>query len=168
MSKSGISLIKYCFFKKRIKFELIRNNTHQMKSWREREREYFIPQERATEDFHYPRYVTRLQKERQIQAKTKNLHEKLCTKTMSPNQLKIDMITKNNKILRLHFFQVTTFVSQKTSFIVILWKKNKNLQKRGELAKITKIGFLKTGCSKKKDHLRKIKPLWRANCISKD
>ena len=27
---------------------------------------------------------------------------------------------------------------------------------------------MKTGCSKKKDHLRKIKPLLRANCISID
>ena len=35
-------------------------------------------------------------------------------------------------------------------------------------AKITKIGFMKTGCSKKKDHLRKIKLLWTANCISID
>ena len=66
------------------------------------------------------------------------------------------------------FFQVTTFVSQMTPLIEILWKENKNLQNRGEFAKITKNGFLKTGCSKKKDHLRKIKPLRRANCISKD
>ena len=37
-----------------------------------------------------------------------------------------------------------------------------------KFAKIPKIGFMKTGDSKKKDHLRKIKPLWGANCISKD
>ena len=43
--------------------------------------------------------------------------------------------------------------------IVILGKENKNLQKRGKYAKITKIGFMKTGRSKKKDHLRKVKPL---------
>ena len=55
-----------------------------------------------------------------------------------------------------------------TLIIVILWKENKNLQKRGKFAKITKIGLMKTGCSKKKDHLGKIKPLWRANCIRKD
>ena len=49
-----------------------------MQSWREK----FIPQERATEAFHYPGYVKRLQKERQIQAKTKKLHENSCTKTI--------------------------------------------------------------------------------------
>ena len=27
---------------------------------------------------------------------------------------------------------------------------------------------MKTGCSKKKEYLRKVKPLWRAKCISKD
>ena len=27
---------------------------------------------------------------------------------------------------------------------------------------------MKSGCSKKKDHVRKIKLLWRANCVSKD
>ena len=87
---------------------------------------------------------------------------------MSPNQLNIKLITKNNENLRLHFFQVTTFESKMTPIIVILWKENKNLQKKGKFAKITKIGFMKTGCSKKKDQLRKIKPLWRANCFSKD
>ena len=50
-------------------------------------RESFIPQWRATEAFYYPGYVIRLQKEQQIQAKTKNLHEKLCTKTMSPQPI---------------------------------------------------------------------------------
>ena len=80
----GAKFIKTFFLEKRIKFELIRNVTHQMKSLRES----FIPQKRATEAFHYPGYVIRLQKERQIQAKTKNLHEELCTKTMSPQSIK--------------------------------------------------------------------------------
>ena len=57
--------------KKRNKFELIRNSTHQMKSLRES----FIPQKRVTEAFNCPGYVIRIQKERQIQAKTKKLHE---------------------------------------------------------------------------------------------
>ena len=114
-----------------------------------------------TEAFHYPGYVIRLQKRRQIQAKTKNLHEKFCRKTMSPNQLISKLITKNNKNLR---FQVTTFVSHMTPIIVI----RKNLQKGGNVVKITKNGFTKTSCSQKKDRLRKIKPLWRANWISKD
>ena len=43
-----------------------------------------------------------------------------------------------------------------TPIFVILWKENKNLQKRGKYAKSTKIGFMKTGCPKKKVHLRKI------------
>ena len=71
------------FFRKRIKLELIRNITNQMKSLRES----FIPQLRATEVFHYPGYVKQLQKERRRQAKTKNLHKKLCTKTMSPQSI---------------------------------------------------------------------------------
>ena len=77
------SLLKYCFFQKRIKFELIRNITHQMKSLRES----FTPQERTTEAFYYPGYVIRLQQKRQIEAKTKNLHENICTKTMSPQSI---------------------------------------------------------------------------------
>ena len=48
------------FLKKRSKFELIRNITHQFKSLRES----FIPQQRAPEAFHYPAFVIRLQKER--------------------------------------------------------------------------------------------------------
>ena len=79
-------------------------------------RESFIPQSRAIEAFHYPRYVIRLQKEQQKQAKTKNLHEKLCP----PNQLNIKLITNSNENLRLQFLQLTTFVSQMTSIIVIL------------------------------------------------
>ena len=51
-------------------------------------RESLIPQLRATEAFHYQVYVIRLQKEQKVQAKTKNLHEKLCTKTMSPQSIK--------------------------------------------------------------------------------
>ena len=69
----------------KIKDGLIRNIRHQMKSWREN----FIPKKRATEAFHYPGYVIRLQKERQIQAKTKNVHEKLYTKTMSPQLINL-------------------------------------------------------------------------------
>ena len=87
---------------------------------------------------------------------------------MSPNQLNIKLLTKNNKNLRLHFLHVTTFVNQMTPIIVILWKENKNLQKRSKYLKIRKIGFMKTGYSKQKDRLRKIKPFWRANCISID
>ena len=76
-----------------------------------------------------------------------------------PNQLNFKLITKHNKNLRLHFLQVTTIVNQMTPIIVILWKEYENLQKWGRYTKITKIGFMKNGCSKRKDHLRKIKPL---------
>ena len=88
---------------------------------------------------------------------------------MSTRSINIKLITKSIKNLRFHFSQVTTLVSQMTPIIVILWKEQKNLQKRVEnLQKSQKIGFMKTGCSKKKDHLKKIKMLWRANYISKD
>ena len=59
-------------------------------------------------------------KKRQEQAKTKKLQEKLCTKTMSPSQLNIKLITKNNKNLRLYFLKLTQFVNQMMSIIVIL------------------------------------------------
>ena len=78
--QKGQSLLKHCFFKKRIKFELIRNITHPMKSLRES----FIPQKRATEAFHYPGYVIRLQKKRQVQAKTKSLHKNYARKRCPP------------------------------------------------------------------------------------
>ena len=84
MATSRLEMSKIDKSSKRIKFELIRNITHPMKSLIESR----IPQERATEAFHYPGFVIRLQKVRQSQAKTKNLHEKLCTKTMSPQSIK--------------------------------------------------------------------------------
>ena len=90
---------------------------------------------------------------------------------MSPQyqyQLNIMLITKNNKNLRMQFLKSTNFVNQMVPIILMLWKENRKLQKSGKYAKITKIGFKKTGCSQKKNHLRKIKPLWRANCISLD
>ena len=68
---------------------------------------------------------------------TKNYAQKRCP----PNQLNIKLITKNNENLRLHFLKVTKFVNQMTPIIVMLWKENRNLQKRGKYAKITKFGF---------------------------
>ena len=50
--------------------------------------------------------------------------------------INIKVSIKSNKNLRLHFLLVT-FVSQMTPIIVILWRENKNLQKRGKIAKIT-------------------------------
>ena len=73
---------------------------HQMKSLRD----YFTPQQRVSETFHYPGYVIRLQKERQIQAKKKNLHEKVCTKTMS-QPINIKLFNKNIENLRLHLIK---------------------------------------------------------------
>ena len=72
-----------------------------------------------------------------------------------PQQLKIKLMTQSKKKSSFDFLKLTTFVNRMTPFIVIVWKENKNLQKRGKYAKITKIGFMTTGCSKKKDHLRK-------------
>ena len=115
MSKRGkVFLKKWLFFfkKKRIKFELIRNITHQIKSLRES----FILQKIATEAFHYPGYVIRLQKERQLQAKTKNYARKRCPL----NQLNINLVTKNNKDLRYDCLKITTSVNQMTPIIMIL------------------------------------------------
>ena len=47
-------------------------------------------------------------------------------------------------------------------------KRKQKPTKNSKYAKLTKIGFMKTGCSKRKDHLRKIEPFGRANCISID
>ena len=63
---------------------------------------------------------------------------KICTKNYArkrcpPNQLNIKLITKNNKNVRLIFLQVAKFVNQMTPIIVILWKENKNLQKRANM-----------------------------------
>ena len=135
LGNSGKSLLKLAFFKKRIKFELIRNIRHQMKSLRES----FITSERANEAFHKPGYAIRLQKERQIHAN----NEKFARKRCPPYQFNIKLIIKNNKNLCLHFLQATTFVSQMTPIIVILWKKTKTYIKEGKFAKITKIVFQK-------------------------
>ena len=69
------------FFKKGIKFVLIRNITHQMKSLRES----FIPQKRTIEASNNPGYEIRL---KQNDNYRQNLHEKLCTKTVSPLSVK--------------------------------------------------------------------------------
>ena len=145
----GKSLFKQCL-KKCIKFELIRNITHQIKSMRES----LIPQQRATETLHYPVYVIGLQKGRQIQAK---FAQKIMHENDIPQSIKV--ITKNNKNLCLHFCRWQHFDTV---------KKQQKTTKKGKFAKITKVGFMKTGCSKKKNYLRKKKHLWRANGFSKD
>ena len=85
-----------------------------------------------------------------------------------PNQLNMKLINKNIKDLCEDCFQVPKFVNQMTPIILLLWKENKNLQKKSNMQKLRKLVFMKTGFSKKKDHSRKIKPLWRANCFSID
>ena len=71
-------------------------------------------------------------KKRQIEAKgiicTKNFARKRCP----PNQLNIKLITKNNKNLRLHFMQVTTFVGQMTLSTV---KRKQKPTKKGQICK---------------------------------
>ena len=44
---------------------------------------------------------------------------------MSPNQPKIKLITKNNKNIRLHFLQLTTFVNQTHPLLWYCEKKTK-------------------------------------------
>ena len=72
-------LLKHCFFKKRINIKLIRNNRHQMKSLRES----FLPQYRATEAFHYPENVIRLQKKTDKHRQK----QKICAKVMHENDV---------------------------------------------------------------------------------
>ena len=81
-------------------------------------RDSFIPPQRAIDTFHYPGFVIRLQKERRTQAKRKNLHEKICTKTMS-QPINITLFNKNNENIRLRFIKVKN-VNQMTSIIEIL------------------------------------------------
>ena len=63
---------------------------------------------------HYPGYVIRLQKER-LQAKSKNLHEEICTKKLArkrcPSLLNIQLFAKKNKKSGLHFFSNTQRIS---------------------------------------------------------
>ena len=103
-------------------------------------RNSFITPQRATELFHYSGDVIRLHKERRIHAKRKKLHEKIkiCTKRMS-QPIKIKLFIKNIEKLRLHLIKVKRIVNQMTPIIEILWKENRNLQKRGEYAKITNV-----------------------------
>ena len=117
-----------------------------------------------TEAFHYPGYVIRLQKECKYRQKLKNCTKNYARKWCPPNQLKIRLITKNRKKnLRLHSKEVKNL---QIKWRPLLWyfEKKKILQKRGKCAKITKTGFMKTGCCKKKYHSRKQKSLWRAKC----
>ena len=131
-------------------------------------RESFTHQLKATEAFHYPGYVIRLQKERQIQTKTKICSKNYTRKQCPPNQLNIKLITKNNKNRSLPFCAGDNICKSNDAHYCDAVKRKQKRTKRGKFAKITKISFMKTGCSKKKDHWRKKKPLWRINCISKD
>ena len=93
---------------------------------------------------------------------------KLCTGTTSPNQLNTKGTTKNNKNHRLQFLKGTKLVIQMTPIFVYCKKKARTYKKRDKFAKIMKIDLMKTGCSKKKDNLKNIKPLGKENYISKD
>ena len=79
-------------------------------------------------------------KERQIYAKTKNLHEKLCTKTMSPNQLNIKLINKNNKKFRFAFFTVDNICKSNDAHYCDIVKRKQKPTKKGKYATVTKIG----------------------------
>ena len=131
MSKRA-KINKTLFFE-RIDFKLIRNFMHQVKS----ARDSIIPLKRAIEIFRYPEYIIRLQKERQIPEKMKNLHKKNCTKNFArnwcPSQLNIKLFTKNKNNFRLRFLQMTTFVDQMTPIIVKIWKENKKPTKSANM-----------------------------------
>ena len=49
----------------------------------------------------------------------------------------IKLFIKNIENLRLRFIKVKKIVNQMTPVIEILWKENKDLQKRGEYSKFT-------------------------------
>ena len=162
MSKRGQILLKHCFF---LKKELSSKRLETLRiEWNHWESLLYLKKERLRPFIIHDRSYDYKKNDKSGKIFTKNNARKRCL----PYQLNIKVITKNNKNLHLHFLQVTTFVSQMTPIIAILWKENKNLQKSSKIAKITKICFKKTGCSKKKDHLRKIKPLLRCNYISRD
>ena len=97
-------------------------------------RDSFIPPQSAIETFHYPVYVIQLQKERPIQAKRKNLHEKICTKTMS-QPINIELFNKNIENLRLRFIKVEKIVNPMTSIFEILRKKTKTCKKGANMKK---------------------------------
>ena len=81
--------------------------------------------------------------------------------------INIKLIIKTIENLQLHFIKVRKILNQMTPINEILCKENKNIEKRGEFAKTTTI-LCKLVVPTKKDHLRKIKPFWRAKYISKD
>ena len=87
-----------------------------------------------TEAFHYPGYVIRLHKERQIQAEGKNLHEKLCTKTISPNQLNIELNTKNKKS-SFAFFAVDNICKSNDAHYCDNMKRKQKPTKNGQICK---------------------------------
>ena len=91
-----------------------------------------MPLNKATEIFHYPGYVIRLHKKRQIKVKK----IKICTKTMSqpiPETLSCSLRTL--KKLLMHFFEIVTELSK----TVTLWKAIQNLKRWTNMQKSRKI-----------------------------
>ena len=89
---------------------------------------------------------------------------KICTKNYArkrcpPNQLNIKLITKNNKNLSLHFLKNDNICKSNGAHYCDTVKRKQKSTKKDKYVKVTKIGFMKTGCSKKKDHSRKTNPL---------
>ena len=84
---------------------------------------------------------------------TKNYARKRCP----PNQLNIKLITKNKKT-PFAFFKSKKFCKSNDAHYCDTVRREQKPTKRGKYAKITKNGFMKTCCSKKKDPLRKLKP----------
>ena len=76
---------------------MVRNTMFQMKLLRDS----FVTPERAIENFHYPGYVIRLQKERQLQTKRKKIERKC------PSLSNMKLFIINIKIIDCFFFKCT-------------------------------------------------------------
>ena len=89
-----------------------------------------------------------------MKAKTKNLHKKLCTKTMSPNQLNIKLFTKAKKS-PLAISEGNNICKSNDAHYCDTMKSKVKPTKKGQICKNHDNWLMKTGCSKKKEHLRK-------------
>ena len=68
-------------------------------------------------------------------------------------------MTKNNKKYTFSFFAGNNIGKSNDAHYCDNLKRKQKPKKKGKSAKSTKIGFMKTDFSKKKEHLWKIKPL---------
>ena len=86
-------------------------------------KDFLIPPNRALERFQFSEYVIRLQIQRQIQAKRKNFHWKICKKTKSQSIKQL-----------IGFFEIT-----REELIIVILRKERKTYKMGGYAKSTNI-----------------------------